>query len=696
MASRNLGTLTVDLVAKVGGFERGMGQAERTAKKRAAEIEKTAKRIGLAVGAAFSAAGAIAAAGIKRAIDAADAIDNMSQRTGISVEALSRLEVAAKLSDTSIESLQKAIVKLSQAQLEAQKGTADQVALFEAFGLGIEDLNSMSPDMVLKKVADGFQNIEDPGQKAALAMRLFGKAGVELIPLLNEGSEGLEKFDDLSDQLGNTLSKETAVAAAEFNDKIDILQIGLDGVFRKAAGDLLPTLNALAEKFNDPAFRDGIAAIVTGAATAVIKLVELASALGNVAKFAGEEVAARLGNTVATDTARVEDRINRLKTTIAAVSNTGIGNPLAFLDASELVPGDFVSKTSTVLARLQGELDKEENKLKIGVELNTAAAFAAQSGGAPPSGGGPETASEDPLKAYIRLLEEQAAAAAAASAATATAKAGEAEARKVNAEAARRESDEIKAQQKLAEQVFDQQQELRAAAAEEKRLREEAMQAGKDIRDDLLFELELMKLTNAERFTAIQLRGLDSEAIKKYGAEIAQLNEQLEQQAQVTEALDVVRGATQGLFSDLMDGSKSAKDAFKDFVDSILDGIAQIVARNLTESLFGSFGSTGGGAGGGGLASLFGSFFGGGRAMGGPVSGNRIYEVGEKNRPELLHAGGKQYLIPGNNGRVTPGGGGGTTNVTFVLPGRNDIRTEAQRQVDLARATQRQTARGTA
>ncbi len=67
----------------------------------------------------------------------------------------------------------------------------------------------------------------------------------------------------------------------------------------------------------------------------------------------------------------------------------------------------------------------------------------------------------------------------------------------------------------------------------------------------------------------------------------------------------------------------------------------------------------------------------GARFNGGPVSAGKLYEVGEKNRPEMLQSGGKQYMIPGNNGNVTSnadmqrGGSAPQINVTVNnVPGQ--------------------------
>jgi hypothetical protein len=68
----------------------------------------------------------------------------------------------------------------------------------------------------------------------------------------------------------------------------------------------------------------------------------------------------------------------------------------------------------------------------------------------------------------------------------------------------------------------------------------------------------------------------------------------------------------------------------------------------------------------------------GARFNGGPVSAGKLYEVGEKNRPEMLQSGGKQYMIPGNNGNVTSnadmqsGGSAPQINVTVNnMPGQS-------------------------
>ncbi len=102
--SRSLGVLTLDLIAKTGGFESGMDKAARTADKKTREMERQARERARAIELAFTrmAAGITAAWGalnvigsVKQAADLADQLSKLSQRTGVAIESLSALNYAA-------------------------------------------------------------------------------------------------------------------------------------------------------------------------------------------------------------------------------------------------------------------------------------------------------------------------------------------------------------------------------------------------------------------------------------------------------------------------------------------------------------------------------------------------------------------------------------------------------------------------
>jgi hypothetical protein len=149
----------------------------------------------------------------KSTLDQADALAKMSSRTGVSVEMLDKFQQAADLSDTSIDTVQKGLQKLSQNMAAAQNPTSAQAKLFEGLGISVTDANGKLRDSgaVLLDVANKFKAMPDGPEKTALAMQLLGKAGVEMIPMLNMGGDAIDSFKA-------RFSTEFAKAAEAIND----------------------------------------------------------------------------------------------------------------------------------------------------------------------------------------------------------------------------------------------------------------------------------------------------------------------------------------------------------------------------------------------------------------------------------------------------------------------------------------------
>ena len=201
-----------------------------------------------------TAAAAALVGAVKSAADYGDQLDNMSQRTGVAVEELAKLQYAAKLSDTSSEALGKGIGNLSKLMVAAAGGAEESSKLFEKFGINLRNADGTirGTSDVLYDLADVFATMPDGPQKTALAMEFFGKKlGQELIPLLNQGSEGLKAMADEAERLGLVLNAEQAKAAADFNDKLDRLGQLSRGVAVSIGNALIPALNNMLAKLND-------------------------------------------------------------------------------------------------------------------------------------------------------------------------------------------------------------------------------------------------------------------------------------------------------------------------------------------------------------------------------------------------------------------------------------------------------------
>lgn len=216
---------------------------------------------------------------------------------------------------------------------------------------------------------------------------------------------------------------------------------------------------------------------------------------------------------------------------------------------------------------------------------------------------------------------------------------------------------------------------------------------GKQLLDDLKFELSLMGMTNAERETAIQLRYLEGQATAEQAAEIGRLNQVMEQNREKIGLMDDIRGSLGSGLSDLARDFGNAGDIIKNTLDDIGAALTDFTARKLIEQAFGEMGTTGAGSAGGGwlnslVSTISGAWAGGGFgfASGGFTGSGAKHEVaGVVHKGEyVLNADatrnlGRSYLDRLNAGAAPAESGRGTyspvLNQTFVVQGTPDNRT---------------------
>ena len=198
------------------------------------------RSIGSGFGALVPAA-AVAGLGAlgKRAIDAADNLNDLSKRTGVGVESLSKFGAAAEDSGTSVDEVAKAMGRLARGVVDPASQTSKAL---QSIGVSATDANGKvrSLDQIMLSVSDVFAKMPDGAEKTALAMDIFGKSGANLIPMLNEGSTALGQY-------AATIDTEMAQAADKFNDSINAISIAVSGPFNEAVTALLPLITSVAQ-----------------------------------------------------------------------------------------------------------------------------------------------------------------------------------------------------------------------------------------------------------------------------------------------------------------------------------------------------------------------------------------------------------------------------------------------------------------
>lgn len=175
-------------------------------------------------------------------IKAAEGMYDLAQRTGVSVEALSRFRRPAAMAGTDIESVAKALQKLSKGLVEGKGSAVDGLTQ-----LGINSVDASgkmkSVDQIMLEVADRFAVMPDGIEKTGLAMQIFGRAGAEMIPMLNEGGAALSKFKGIT--------TEYAQQADEAGDSMVMLQGKIGAIGGQVAKVLLPFMIQATEVLTD-------------------------------------------------------------------------------------------------------------------------------------------------------------------------------------------------------------------------------------------------------------------------------------------------------------------------------------------------------------------------------------------------------------------------------------------------------------
>jgi hypothetical protein len=720
MSGTSLGRLYVDLLAKTGGFETDMGRAARVAEKRAREIDRAIDRMADRVSSGFKGA-ALAAAGfaagfvgvgqgfdvLRGAIAVADQVDELSARLGISTEKLSGLGFAAKLTGTDLEKIGTALPKLS-----AKIASGSEI--FAEMGIEVEDANGNLRDSVelLPEIADLFKALNNDTLEQALAMELFGKSGAELLEFLNLGSAGIDDMAARLDTLGGTIDGETAAAAAAFNDQLDELKIGAQAFALQIAAELLPDLMELsggmrtfvADGENARNTADGLSAsfaILGGGIGVITDLFQwMGTTIGGLTAGA-DGLYNSLAGIVNLDWDRMREGWGLANIGADAAYNafflgdTETGASL-YDSAGNTSPfANVTSRVSSMSERDQRLARRRAERMREAEERLLNGTFGAQSGGSAKRGQPAMTdeqrAAEQLAKAYDALIDRQAERLAQLAAELETGgKLGEAwrVAYEVQTGALQNLEPWQKLQVLINAETEDQltlQQELRANQADDADRFDEYL-AG------LEREREVLGLSNLELRVRNALLGAGIELTAEQAAAIETSVLATEKTQRMVGALDSVRDITRELFFDLPNG---AADAWEKAIDQIEARLWQWAASGVLDQLFGEAGTNGKGSifgdlfgglfggEGGGFGGIFGSLFGGGRAIGGPVIGGKLYEVTERGLPELLNIGDRQLLMmpAGRSGMVTPmaPARGGTTMINnFHLGAPTDRRTQDQ------------------
>lgn len=254
MAAQELANIAIKLSADMVDFENDMGRASRLAQKRSGQMRKSFNQAFKAISVAALAAGGALATLVKVSANTADNIQKLSLRLGVSTEFLSEMRHVADLTGVSFDRVDVGIRKMSKSINDAENGLSTSIRAFDSLGISLEELKSLSPEQQFELIADKLSKVETQSEKTGAAMDIFGRAGVDMLTLFEDGAKGIKDMREEANLFGLTISQDAADGAAHFNDEITKLGARAQGFAESLGLSLLPALSEIIAQFNS----DGI------------------------------------------------------------------------------------------------------------------------------------------------------------------------------------------------------------------------------------------------------------------------------------------------------------------------------------------------------------------------------------------------------------------------------------------------------
>jgi hypothetical protein len=213
------------------------------------------KDIALRAGAIGVAAGGVIAglyAITKSYTDVGDAAAKTAQKIGITAETWQEMTHVANLSGVSTDQLKDGYAKLNKAMFDAAQGGKTQLEAFKKLGITLKNSKGelKANDEMMLEVADALAKMPEGAEKAALAMALFGESGINLLPMLNMGKQGIMDARREAEEFGLVMSNQAAKDSEAFNDAVTNLQERLTGLKQIVGGALVPAFTELIGGFS--------------------------------------------------------------------------------------------------------------------------------------------------------------------------------------------------------------------------------------------------------------------------------------------------------------------------------------------------------------------------------------------------------------------------------------------------------------
>ena len=307
------------------------------------KIEDSSKKLGQ-LGGAMVAVGVVISGALtgmmESSVSLGQQFEELSAKTGLPVESLGGLKLIAEKAGIGLDSIGTSFRKLSQDMIAAEAPGSKQALMFQELGLSVRDAtgNFKPMDQMLSEIADRFKTMPDGPEKTALAVQLFGRAGMALIPVLNGGSEAIKANDEVARKLGMYLTGEGAEALKKVHDEQIELKNATQGLGLTIGQILLPMFEKAVRGLTD---------LVTGFRSWAAAHPELIKLVGTLALTLGTAMTAFGGVALA---------VAKLGPALVALA----ANPMALFIASAIAAGAAIKGLIDIIDESNAAVDAND------------------------------------------------------------------------------------------------------------------------------------------------------------------------------------------------------------------------------------------------------------------------------------------------------------------------------------------------
>ncbi|WP_144180226.1 MULTISPECIES: phage tail tape measure protein [unclassified Pseudomonas] len=421
MASRSLGTLTLDVIAKVGGFVEGLDKAGRSSSNWRKDVEKNAKAVGTAIGAAVAAGVTALAAFTVSTVSAASEISRLSAVAGSNTDEFQRYAAGAKAvgieSDKFADILKDVNDKVGDFLLNGGGELQDFFkTIAPKVGVTAEQFRNLSGPQALQLFATSLEKAGLSQAEMTQQMESLANDATLLLPLLRDNGAGFDVLGDAAEKAGAIMDQKTIAATQNLAAAGWLAQQSMAGIKNQLASALMPTLSGYSDILFDlsqdtetmTALSDGLRVVMDfGAKTALalayaveltgksisglvdivggsLEGVDLSKPLEAIDKI--KENSSRLAGDVGKDLDKLDERYNKLWVRVDQAGSSGqasgkikeIAGALSLVN-KEGAKGTFKAPTAEALAaakaaeqaakKLQGQFDTAEEGYKRQIAL---------------------------------------------------------------------------------------------------------------------------------------------------------------------------------------------------------------------------------------------------------------------------------------------------------------------------------------